>query len=89
MNIYIGNLAHDVTDDDLKEAFEVYGKLISVNVIKNKRNGDHRGFGFVEMLSEEESKLAIEGLNGKEFKGKSLIVNEAHARSENRTGGVQ
>ncbi|MBN2103265.1 RNA-binding protein [bacterium] len=86
MNIYVGNLSPDVTEDDLKEAFEAFGKLASIKVIKDKFNGAPRGFGFVEMPSKEEAKSAIEGLNGTDLKGQSLNVNEARPRSENRRG---
>jgi RNA recognition motif-containing protein len=81
MNIYAGNLSPDVTDDDLKKAFEAFGQVESVNVIKDKFSGAPRGFGFVEMPSKEEAQSAIEGLNGTDLKGKSLTVNEARART--------
>ena len=87
MNIYVGNLSNDVTEDDLKEAFEAFGQTTSVNVIKDKYSGEPRGFGFVEMSSKDEAQAAIDGLNGKDLKGQSLNVNEAHPRSENRRGG--
>lgn len=91
MNIYVGNLSPDVTEDDLKEAFEAFGKLESVNVIKDKFSGAPRGFGFVEMPSKEEAQSAIEGLNGTDLKGQSLTVNEARARTQRpgktRAGG--
>ena len=70
MNIYVGNLSRDVTDDDLKEAFEAFGQIASVNIIKDKFSGEPRGFGFVEMSSKEEAQAAINGLNGKDLKGK-------------------
>jgi RNA recognition motif-containing protein len=87
MNIYVGNLSRDVTEDILKEAFEAFGQLASVNLIKDKFSGEPRGFGFVEMLSKDEAQSAIEGLNGTDLKGQSLNVNEARPRSENRGGG--
>lgn len=87
MNIYVGNLSRDVTEDDLKEAFEAFGQLASVNVIKDKFSGEHRGFGFVEMPSKNEAQSAIDGLNGKDLKGQSLNVNEARPRSDNRRSG--
>ena len=87
MNIYVGNLSRDVTDDDLKKAFEAFGQITSVNVIKDKHSGEPRGFGFVEMSSKEEAQSAIDGLNGTDLKGQSLNVNEARPRSENRRGG--
>ncbi len=87
MNIYVGNLSRDVTDDDLKQAFETFGELTSANVIKDKFSGESRGFGFVEMASKDVGQSAIEGLNGTELKGQSLNVNEARARSDNRRDG--
>jgi RNA recognition motif-containing protein len=87
MKIYVGNLSQDVTDDDLKEAFETFGNLISVNVIKDRFTGNSRGFGFVEMQSNKEGQAAIEGLNSKELKGQAIIVNEARPRAEKRGGG--
>ena len=87
MNIYVGNLSPSVTEDDLKEAFEAFGQLTSVNVIKDKFSGEPRGFGFVEMASKDEAQAAIEGLNGSDLKGQSLNVNEARARLDNRRGG--
>jgi RNA recognition motif-containing protein len=86
MNIYVGNLASDVTDGDLREAFQAFGQVDSATVIKEKFSGESRGFGFVEMPSKAEGQSAIDGLNGKELKGKTLNVNEARARSQ-RGGG--
>jgi RNA recognition motif-containing protein len=84
MNIYVGNLSRDVTEDDLKEIFEPFGELTKVTVVKDKRSGEPRGFGFVEMPVSQEAESAIEGLNGKDLKGISLHVNEARSRSEKR-----
>ena len=81
MNIYVGNLSSEITEDDLKEAFEAFGQLETVKVIKDKFNGKPRGYGFVEMPSTDEARSAIEGLNGTDLKGQSLNVNEAHHRS--------
>ena len=86
MNIYIGNLSSDVVDDDLRQAFEAFGEVTSATVIKDKFSGESRGFGFVEMPSQDEAKSAIEGLNGNDLKGQSLTVNEARPRSERRGG---
>lgn len=77
MNIYVGNLARDVTEDDLREAFEGFGQVASASVIKDKFTHESRGFGFVEMPSQSEAKAAITGLNGTELKGRALNVNEA------------
>ncbi len=87
MNIYVGNLSSDVSEDDLRQAFEAFGEIASVTVIKDKFSGEPRGFGFVEMPSKDEAQSAIDGLNGKDLKGQSLNVNEARPRSENRRGG--
>jgi len=82
-NIYVGNLSRDVTENDLKEAFEAFA---SINVIKDKFSGEPRGFGFVEMPSKDEAQSAIDGLNGTDLKGQSLNVNEARPRTESRGG---
>ena len=87
MNIYVGNLSPEVTDEDLKEAFEAFGQVESVNVIKDKFSGTSRGFGFVEMPAKAEGQAAIEELNGKELKGQELNVNEARPRPEGRRDG--
>ena len=84
--IYVGNLSRDVTEDDLKEAFEAFGEIASVNVIKDKFSGEPRGFGFVEMPSKDEAQSAIDGLNGTDLKGQSLNVNEARPRTKSRSG---
>lgn len=82
MNIYVGNLSADVSDEDLRKAFEAFGKVDTAKVIADKFSGTSRGFGFVEMAVQSEAQAALEGLNGKDLKGKILIVNEARARSE-------
>ncbi len=87
MNIYVGNLSFDVTEEDVQAAFEAFGKVESVKVIKDKYSGASRGFGFVEMASKDEAKAAIDGLNGKELKGRALNVNEARPRTERPRGG--
>jgi len=87
MNIYVGNLSHEVTEDSLREAFEEFGQVESATIIKDKFSGKSRGFGFVEMAAKAEAQSAIDGLNGKELKGKTLNVNEARPRSEGRRGG--
>ncbi|WP_319406837.1 RNA-binding protein [uncultured Desulfosarcina sp.] len=87
MNIYVGNLSFDVTEDDLRSAFEVFGKIDAVNIIKDRDSGRPKGFGFVEMASGEEAKKAIEALNGKEFKGRAMNVNEARPKPEGGRGG--
>jgi RNA recognition motif-containing protein len=87
MNIYVGNLSRDVTEDDLKQAFEAFGQVESANVIKDRFSGESRGFGFVEMPSKNEAQSAIADLNGKDLKGRMIVVNEARPRTEDRRGG--
>ena len=87
MNIYVGNLANEVTEEDLKQAFDAFGKVDSVKIIKDKYTNRSKGFGFVEMASKAEGQSAIDGLNGKELKGKALNVNEARPRTESRGRG--
>ena len=87
MNIYVGNLSRDVTEEDLRETFEAFGKVESVTIIKDKFSGESRGFGFVEMPAQAEAQSAITGLNGKELKGRPLKVNEARPRPEGGRGG--
>jgi RNA recognition motif-containing protein len=89
MNIYIGNLSYEVTEEDLKKAFEVFGAVDTVKVIKDNYTGRSKGFGFVEMPAKAEAQSAIEGLNGKDLKGRSLNVSEARPRSEGRRGGAK
>lgn len=87
MNIFVGNLSHDVTEDDLRQAFEAFGQVKSVKVIKDLFSGESKGFAFVEMQAKTEAQSAITGLNGKELKGRALNVNEARPRPEGRRGG--
>ena len=89
MNIYIGNLSFEVTEEDLKEAFKVFGKVDTVKIIKDKYTGRSKGFGFVEMPVKAEAQSAIEGLNGKDLRGRNLNVNEARPRSEGRRSGAR
>ncbi len=89
MNIYVGNLSRDVSDSDIQKAFEAFGKVASVNIIKDKFSGESRGFGFVDMPSKDEAQAAIAGMSGKEFMGRALNVNEARPRTDrsDRGGG--
>ncbi len=87
MNIYVGNLSRDVTEEDLRQAFEAFGKVETVSIIKDKFSGESRGFGFVEMPAKAEAEAAIADLNGKEIKGRPIKVNEARPRPEGRRGG--
>ncbi|MBA3017311.1 MAG: RNA-binding protein [Desulfobacteraceae bacterium] len=82
MKIYVGNLSYEVTEEDLRLALEQFGQVESAAIIKDKYSGQSKGFGFVEMASKAEGQAAIEGLNGKELKGRALNVNEARPRTE-------
>jgi RNA recognition motif-containing protein len=88
MNIYVGKLSYEATEEDLRLAFEPFGQVESVAIIKNKRSGQSKGFGFVEMASKAEEQSAIDGLNGKELKGRALSVIEARPRTEGRGSGA-
>jgi RNA recognition motif-containing protein len=82
MNLYVGNLPHATTDDELKEAFEAYGTVSSAVVIKDKFTGRSRGFGFVEMPDNNEGQAAIDAMHGSSLGGRPLTVNEARPREE-------
>src|SRR5579872_1427733 len=84
--LYVGNLSYDTSDSKLQEIFEAYGAVQSAQIIMDRDTGRSKGFGFVEMSSDQEAQAAINGLNGKESGGRSLTVNEARPR-ENRGGG--
>jgi len=87
MNIYVGNLASDVKEEEIRTAFEEYGHVDSVKVIKDRYTGMSRGFGFVEMPIRSEALSAINGLNEKDLKGNTIKVNEAHPRPGGNRGG--
>ena len=93
MNIYVGNLSYEVTEEDWKEAFEVFGEVETVKVLRDNYTGRSKGFGFVEMSNEPEARSAIDGLKAKDLKGRKLNVSKARPRSEgrrnrgNRVGG--
>jgi len=87
MNIYVGNLANSATEDDLRQAFEAFGEVSNINIIKDRFSGESRGFGFVEMPTKAEAEAAIEGMNGQEIQGRAVNVNEARPRTENRRSG--
>jgi RNA recognition motif-containing protein len=80
--LYVGNLAYDVTEDDLKKSFAEIGECIAVNIVRDKYSGNSRGFGFVEMATEEEAQEAIRKLNGGELSGRKIIVQKARPRRE-------
>lgn len=87
MNIYVGNLSHETTDDDLRQAFEAFGQVESATVIKDRFSGESRGFGFVEMPSKTEAETAITEMNGKDLKGRAVSVNEARPKAPRSGGG--
>lgn len=82
MNIYVGNLSHDVSTEDLRQAFEAHGEVSSANIIKDKYSGQSRGFGFVEMPNSAEAQKAIENLNDKDLSGQQIKVSEARPRAD-------
>lgn len=86
--LYVGNLLYEVTDDDLKAHFSTVGSVVSATVIKFRDTGRSKGFGFVEMSSEEEAQKAIDSMNGQDFKGRKLVVSEARPPRENRESDV-
>ena len=89
MNIYVGNLAWEVTEDELRTEFAAFGEVASARLISDRMTGRSRGFGFVEMPNGEEGKAAISALDGKSLKGRNIKVNEARAREDRggRGGG--
>lgn len=84
MKLFVGNLSFETTDEDLKAAFASAGSCVSASVIKDRLTGKSRGFGFIEMSSDDEAKRAIAELNGRDLKGRAISVNEARERSESR-----
>jgi RNA recognition motif-containing protein len=86
MKIYVGNLSYEVTEDELRKEFEAFGKVESVSIITDKYSGRPKGFGFIEMASVAEGQAAITGLNGKTLKERTLTVNAARPRSDDRGG---
>jgi len=88
MNIYVGNLSSEATDETIRGAFESFGEVTSARVIKDRYSGQSRGFGFVEMPAQSQAQTAIKSLNGKELQGKEMSVSEARPRSgDGRTAG--
>ena len=87
MKIYVGNLSYEVTEEDLRQEFGAFGEVTSVSVIIDKYSGRPKGFGFVEMATKSEAEAAIMGLNGKTLKERTVVVNEARPRTDNRSGG--
>lgn len=87
MKIYVGNLSYDVTEEDLRQEFEAFGNVTSASLITDKYTGKARGFAFVEMASKAEAEAAINGLNGKILKERTIMVNESRPRTDNRGSG--
>lgn len=87
MNIFVGNLSKDVSDEDLQNLFSEFGNIRSVKIIKDLFSGESKGFGFIEMPGAAEAQKAISELNAKELKGKKIVVNEARPKTDRRGGG--
>ena len=87
MNLYVGNLSYRLSEDELRQAFEEFGRVSSCTIIKNKLTGESKGFGFLEMPERSEAEAAINQLNGRELKGRRLNVNEARPREGGGGGG--
>lgn len=86
MNVFVGNLTFDATEDSLREAFAGYGEIKSVRIITDRETGRSRGFGFVEMVDAGSAQTAISALDGTDLDGRQLTVNEARPRTPQRTG---
>jgi RNA recognition motif-containing protein len=82
MNIYVGNMSFDATEDEVRGLFAEFGEVTSVNIISDRDSGRPKGFGFVEMAQAEQAQNAMKALNGKEFKGRALNVNEARPKTD-------
>jgi RNA recognition motif-containing protein len=87
VNIFVGNLSYDMTETDLRSAFEAFGQVSSASVIMDRMTGRSKGFGFVEMPEKSQAEAAIQGLNLKEIKGRALTVNEARPREDRGGSG--
>jgi RNA recognition motif-containing protein len=85
--LYVGNLGYGIGDSDLEKLFTTYGSVRSAQVIKDRDSGRSKGFGFVEMGSDQEAQAAITALNGKEIDGRTLVVNEARPKEGGGGGG--
>lgn len=84
MNLYIGNLAYELTENELRKAFNDFGDISSLKIIVDRFSGKSRGFGFIEMATKEEGQKAIDGANGLTLQGKAIVVNEARPKENNR-----
>ncbi len=87
MNIYVGNLSYSTTQDDLRQAFEAFGAVESVNIIQDRETGRSKGFGFVVMTDKAQAEAAIAAMNDKDLGGRKIKVNEARPRTDSPSGG--
>ncbi|HVN18473.1 MAG TPA: RNA-binding protein [Dongiaceae bacterium] len=86
-NIFVGNLSFNTNEEDLRQAFEGYGQVDRVSILTDRETGRSRGFGFVEMTNDEDGEKAIAALNGSQFGGRTINVNEARPKSDRGGGG--
>ena len=86
-NLYVGNLSYNTTEDGLRQAFAAYGEVTRVNIITDRETGRPRGFGFVEMGTDEQAQAAIQGLNGQDLDGRQIRVAEANPRQPREDRG--
>jgi cold-inducible RNA-binding protein len=86
LKLYVGNLSYEVSDEDLRKAFEPHGRVTSAQVVRDRQSNQSKGFGFVEMSNRSEIQAAIRALNGEELKGRAINVNEARPRPEGSQG---
>lgn len=89
MNIFIGSLPYDLEEDEVRELFEEYGEVTSVKIIIDRATGRSKGFGFVDMPDDEQAKTAIHELDGGEIDGRTIVVNKAEEKKDNRGGGFK
>ena len=87
MNIYVGNLAYNATEDELRSAFGAFGQVTSVKIVRDRETGRSRGFAFVEMEDGEGAQNAVAQMNGRDLGGRNLVVNEARPREQGGGGG--
>ena len=87
MNIYVGNLSYDMSEENLRKTFEAFGEVTSASIIKDQYTGQSKGFGFVEMSDHSKATEAIEKLNGADMEGRNLKVNEARPRNDRSNSG--
>jgi len=87
LRIYVGNFSYEMTEQELREAFEAHGQVQEIHMVSDRETGRPKGFGFIEMPTGAEAQAAIDALNGKEFGGRAITVNEARPRQERSSGG--